>query len=95
MYGSIFNLKPKKEKKQALIDTLGDNSSVPDGGVAWLVMNPDSNEDLIAIAIFKDKESYKLNAEKPETHSNFIKMMSYLEEEPTWNDGSFIISEFN
>ena len=56
-------------------------------------MNPDSDGDLIAIAVFKDKESYRANAEKPETHENFIKMMDYLDEEPSWNDGTFVIGE--
>ena len=95
MYGSVFYLKPKHGKKEALIDALANNSSSTEGMVAWLVMNPDSNGDLIAIAIFKDKDSYKLNAEKPDTHENFIKLMDFLEEEPVWNDGIFIISDIN
>ena len=49
--------------------------------------------DLVAIAIFKDKESYLVNAERPEQHENFMKMMGFLDEEPTWNDGNFVIGE--
>lgn len=93
MYGTIFNLKPKQGKKEALIDSLKDQSRSTEGSVAWFVMNPDSDGDLIAIAVFKDKESYRANAEKPETHENFIKMMDYLDEEPSWNDGTFVIGE--
>ena len=61
--------------------------------ISWYLMNPDDDGDLIGIAIFKSKEAYKLNAERPETHQNFIKMMEFLDEEPLWNDGEFVIGE--
>ena len=48
---------------------------------------------IVAIAIFKDKESYTANAKKPEQHENFMKMMEFLDEEPSWNDGKFVIGE--
>ncbi|MBM32226.1 MAG: hypothetical protein CL764_05115 [Chloroflexi bacterium] len=92
MYGSIFSLKPKQGKKRDLIDYFKQDQSIPEGGVAWYVMNPDDEGDLIAIAIFKDKESYRANAEKPEQHKNFLEIMEFLEEEPTWNDGTFVIN---
>ena len=93
MYGSIFNLKPKKGKKEALIDHLKNDQDRPEGGVAWYVLNPDNDGDLVGIAIFKDKESYKANAERPEQHDNFMKMMDFLVEQPKWNDGNFVIGE--
>ena len=58
MYGSIFNLKPKKGKREELINHLKINEEKPDGGLAWYVLDPDNNGDLVAIAIFKDKESF-------------------------------------
>jgi len=93
MYGSIFNLKPKKGKKEALIDHLKNDQDRPEGGVAWYVLNPDNDGDLVGIAIFKDEESYKANAERPEQHDNFMKMMDFLVEQPKWNDGNFVIGE--
>ena len=93
MYGSIFNLKPKKGKKEELINHLKNNEEKPNGGVAWYVLDPDNNSDLVAIAIFEDKESYIVNAERPEQHENFMKMMEFLDEEPIWNDGNFVIGE--
>ena len=92
MYGSIFSLKPKQGMREDLINSLKDNST-PEGMIYWYVMNPDDGGDLIGIAIFKSKEAYKLNAERPETHQNFIKMMEFLDEEPSWNDGEFVIGE--
>ena len=93
MYGSIFNLKPKKGKKEALIVHVKNDQDRPEGGVAWYVLNPDNDGDLVGIAIFKDEESYKANAERPEQHDNFMKMMDFLVEQPKWNDGNFIIGE--
>ena len=92
MYGSIFSLKPKQGMREDLINSLKDNST-PEGMIYWYVMNPDDDGDLVGIAIFKSKEAYKLNAERPETHQNFIKMMEFLDEEPSWNDGEFVIGE--
>ena len=93
MYGSIFSFKPKQGKKAALIDYLKQDQTIPEGGVAWFVMNPDDEGDLIGIAIFKDKESYRSNSERPEQHKSFLEMMEYLDGEPTWNDGTFIINQ--
>ena len=56
-------------------------------------MNPDDEGDMIGIAIFKDEELYRANSEKPEQHKNFLEMMEYLDEEPKWNDGTFIINQ--
>ena len=93
MYGSIFNLKPKKGKREELISHLKIDEEKPDGGLAWYVLDPDNNGDLVAIAIFKDKKSYLANAERPEQHENFMMMMEFLDEEPSWNDGNFVIGE--
>ena len=93
MYGSIFNLKPKQGKKDELISHLKMDEDKQEGGVAWYVLNPDDDGDLVAIAVFKDKDSYVANAERPEQHENFMKMMDLLEEEPKWKDGQFVIGE--
>ena len=93
MYGSIFNLKPKKGKKDDLINHLKNDEDRPEGGIAWYVLNPDNDGDLVGIAIFKDKESYVKNAERPEQHESFMKMMDLLDEEPSSNDGNFVIGE--
>jgi len=93
LYGSIFNLKPKYGKKDELINHLKNDGDKPEGGIAWYVLNPDNDGDLVGIAIFKNKEAYVKNAERPEQHENFMKMMELLEEEPSWNDGNFVIGE--
>ena len=76
MYGSIFSFKPKQGKKEDLINYLKKDQTIPEGGVAWFVMNPDDEGDMIGIAIFKDEELYRANSEKPEQHKNFLEMIT-------------------
>ena len=91
MYGSIFNLKIKPGHQQDLLDSL---NVTPPGAVAWYVMQPDdTSKDLIGVAIFERKEAYQANAESPEQHDRFMKAMAYLEEEPKWTDGKYIVTE--
>ena len=75
MYGSIFSFKPKQGKKEDLINYLKKDQTIPEGGVAWFVMNPDDEGDMIGIAIFKDEELYRANSEKPEQKNNQIKLI--------------------
>ena len=92
MYGSIFNLKIKPGHQKDVLDSLSDET--PPGAVAWYVMEPDdTSKDLIGVAIFESKEAYQANAESPEQHERFMKVMAYLEEEPQWTDGKYIISQ--
>ena len=78
MYGSIFNLKPKKEKKEALIDHLKNDQDRPEGGVAWYVLNPDNDGDLVGIAIFKDNVKY--NNQNIEAFSDIV-IINFLTKE--------------
>ena len=43
--------------------------------------------------IFESKEAYVANANRPEQHESFLKMMEHLASEPTWNDGTYVIAE--
>ena len=88
----IFNLKIKSGHQKDLLDSLSDVT--PPGAVAWYVMEPDDkSKDLIGVAIFESKEAYQANAQSPEQHERFTKAMAYLEEEPQWTDGKYIVSQ--
>ena len=92
MYGSIFSLNVKPGHQQDLLDSLTDGT--PSGAVAWYVMQPDdTSKDLIGVAIFESKDAYKANAESLEQHERFLKAMAYLETEPEWTDGEYIVTE--
>ena len=94
MYGSIFNLKIKSGHEKSLIHIFKKYEN-PEGGVAWFVMKPDEQKDWIGVAVFKDKDSYVKNAENPAQHERFVEMMEHLDAEPTWTDGTYVLSKFN
>ena len=89
MYGTIFTLNIKPGHHDALIKAFTEQDP-PAGMVAWFVMNPDAQESWIGVAIFEDKETYVANAESPQQHESFLKMMEHLDSEPTWTDGTYV-----
>ena len=94
MYGTIFNLNIKPGHEEALLAALKEETtSKPEGMIGWFVMNPDDKDEWIGVAIFESKEAYVLNANRPEHHESFLKMMEHLETEPTWTDGTYVIGE--
>lgn len=92
MYGTIFNISIREGHESALLEIMDER--VPKGMVAWFLMKPDDpNSDLIGVAVFESKESYVSNANSPDQHIAFTKMMSHLNSEPTWTDGEYISSK--
>tara|TARA_B100001750_G_scaffold222461_1_gene211835 strand:+ start:1592 stop:1882 length:291 start_codon:yes stop_codon:yes gene_type:complete len=92
-YGSIFNLRVKKGHEEELTKTFNSNEPKPEGMVAWFVMNPDEKDEWIGVAVFESQDAYIANANRPEQHESFLKMMEHLESEPTWTDGFYVLSE--
>ena len=89
MYGTIFNLRVKPGHQQDLLTII--DSDPPKGMVAWFLMEPDDNNaDLIGVAVFESKEAHLANANRPEQHETFTKMMEHLVAEPSWTDGTYI-----
>tara|TARA_B100001013_G_C24294455_1_gene318181 strand:+ start:147 stop:440 length:294 start_codon:yes stop_codon:yes gene_type:complete len=93
MYGTIFKMKVKPGHEDQLLSILDSPEKQPDGAVAWFLMNPDSESEWIGVAVFDSKESHLANANNPEQHEMFLKMMEHLESEPTWTDGEYLIGQ--
>ena len=92
MYGSIFTLKVKSGHEEELLNLFKSyDQDRPKGGIAWFVLNADSKDEWVGVAVFASKEEYVANAERPEQHENFVQMMEHLESEPEWTDGEFLI----
>ena len=92
MYGTIFNLNVKPGHEQDLLELM--DGVTPKGGVAWFLMKPDDdNADLIGVAVFESKEAHVANANRPEQHESFVKMMEHLVSEPKWTDGEYLVGE--
>ena len=96
MYGTIFKLKIKPGHHDALLkelSTTGDGRTNPAGMVAWFVMKPDDEKEWIGVAIFESKEAHAANANSPEQHQMFLRIMEHLESEPTWTDGAYVVGQ--
>ena len=94
MYGTIFNLQVKPGHEQAILNILKEDQTPPDGMVAWFLMKPDDNDgEMVGVAVFESKEAHIANANRPEQHESFVKMMEHLASEPQWNDGEYVIGE--
>ena len=95
MYGTIAKMKVKKGQVEDFRNAMEEiDEDDAKGYVATYLFQMDSNPDEIQmIAIFKDEESYRKNAEKEDTHQNYLTMMEYLEAEPEWQDGKVVYAE--
>ena len=95
MYGSIFRMWPKQGREDELIGLMDEwerdmRPHVP-GVVASYVVRPDNAPDqLVGVAVFEDRESYRANAESPEQDAWYRRMRDCLESDPEWQDGEFI-----
>ena len=92
MYGTIFNLKVKQGHEQVLLEAM---TGEPRKGMsAWFLMKPDNpNSDLIGVAVFENKKAHLKNANSPEQHDMFVRVMEHLTSEPTWTDGEYIVGQ--
>ena len=94
MYGTVAKMRVKAGAEQAFIRVAAETESVPVAGVVVVYvyqMDADSRDYYIG-AVFDSKESYVTNAESPDQHQRFMQMMTVLDSEPEWHDGSVIYS---
>jgi hypothetical protein len=64
--------------------------SVP-GNLGTYVYRLDSDPNTIIMAVaFKDKASYRANAESPEQNTRYEQMRALLTADPEWSDGEII-----
>lgn len=98
MFGTVARMKVKAGREQDLMalsdeidsDLAGGNDT---GAIAEYVFKLDNApNEYIMVAIFKDRESYVANAQRPETDRNYRKMREMLDADPEWNDGEIIHS---
>jgi quinol monooxygenase YgiN len=96
-YGTIARMRVKPDhlqQLQALNDewTQGRGRQV-DGFVASYVMRPDARpNELVLVAIFRDRDSYRANASDPDQDRWYRQMREHLEADPEWTDGEFIVA---
>lgn len=93
MYGTIahFRIKPgTRDEFIKAMDSFEDTIIAGWKADYYFQMDRDSDEFYL-VAIFKDKETYQVNADSAEQHERYLKFRSFLVDDPQWNDG-FIVS---
>lgn len=96
MYGTVarMRVKPGMEDRFDQITRDIGVGRVP-GQVAVMVyqLDRDSNEFILTV-VFESREAYFANADSPEQHERFMKIMQVLDGEPEWNDGEIVYCVF-
>ena len=93
MYGTIFSMKVKPGHENKIIELLRSDNGIPKGGVAFFLMQPDTKDEMIGVAVFESKDAHINNANRPEQNESFMKIMEHLIEEPEWTDGNYVLGE--
>jgi hypothetical protein len=63
-----------------------------EGAVANLLLKSDRNPDeFIGVAVFRDKATYRANADDPEQDKWFQQMRLLLQSDVDWEDGEFVV----
>ncbi len=92
MYGTIARLRVKAGKEDCLHELAAGEQFSPDQ-IAEYVYRSDSEPGIAYLVVaFTSEEAYRRNAERPETHASYERLLQYLDGEPEWRDGAIIHS---
>lgn len=92
MYGTVAKMRVKDGAQEAFLRVTEEVEGVAVPGVVAVYvyqMEADSREYYMVV-LFDSKESYFNNANSPEQHQRFLKLMTVLESEPEWHDGTVV-----
>ncbi len=95
MYGTVARMHPKPGHEQTLIE-LNDEwqrerKPKVKGALGAYVLRPDNKPDeMILMAIFEDRQTYRANAEDPEQDRWFRRLREHLQADPEWEDGEIM-----
>jgi hypothetical protein len=90
MYGSIFRMRPKKGKRDALYQEMDRwvRERAPNvNGYISSYMLETAGGDVLGVAMFEDEKAYRDNANDPEQNRWYKQIRSHLQADPEWNDG--------
>jgi quinol monooxygenase YgiN len=92
MFGTIARAKIKPDNRKAFEEVMARQMSAApiEGFVAGYTVWPEKMDDeVILVAVFRDRESYMRNADDPAQDDRFREMRALLESDPEWTDGEF------
>jgi antibiotic biosynthesis monooxygenase (ABM) superfamily enzyme len=92
MYGTVARMRIRagaEAQFQQITDEISAQRVPGHVGIVVYQMDSDAREFYLAI-VFESREAYHANANSPEQHERFLKLMSALEAEPEWHDGEIV-----
>lgn len=95
MYGTVYRMRPKPGQEQAVVAKLEQwmeerGPKVP-GAIAGYVYRSERNPgQLIGVAVFRDREAYRRNADDPEQDRWYRELRELLTADPEWEDGEIL-----
>ncbi len=93
MYGTVARLRLKPGKEAELERLSREQVPEIEGFRFQHVYNLDRDpQDFYMVIAFDSEEAYRRNAESPEQHARFERMMELMEAEPRWHDGEVMYS---
>ena len=99
MYGTIFHMKVKKGKEAQVFKKFQEwdktRGSKVKGSIGGFMLMPDNKPDeVIGVAIFKDKKTYFANAKDPEQDKWYKSVRALLREDTQWEDGEYVWGQY-
>jgi hypothetical protein len=94
MYGTVARLRMRAGQEARLHEAMTNMESRPvDGYVASYVYRLDDDpRNLMLAVLFRDRESYRRNADDPRQDEEYQALRALLESDPEWHDGEVIWS---
>lgn len=92
MYGTVARMRVKAGSVtdfQQIAQEIGVGRAPGQVAVYAYQLDRDPRE-FIMVAMFESKEAYVANAQSPEQHARFMRLMQVLDGEPEWNDGEVV-----
>jgi quinol monooxygenase YgiN len=98
-YGTIYRMRPKPGAEPQLVALLEEwereRKPKVRGAIGGYLFKPDGRPgELIGVAVFRDQESYRANADDPAQNAWYQRLREHLEADPEWDDG-VVLSGFS
>ena len=88
MFGTIMRARVKKDRRDEFARLMMELTPSEETGFHSAQAGWEDKDDdrVVVIAFFRDRDSYRANAERPQTDENYRKMIDFLDGEPEWID---------
>jgi len=97
MYGTVATMHAKPGHEQDIQrlnqEFDADRARAVPGFIASYVFKTDrDSNEFVLVAVFRDRETYRANADDPEQDHWFRQLREHLQADPAWTDGEVVFS---